>query len=122
MKLLMPQEIEVWYLLPALRRELVKSLIDDYNLSQKESAHILGVTESAISQYIKNKRASEIVFNNSERKIIKEFAKKILDDRKNFQKYFFQLSQKLRGTKTLCELHKKHDKSLSKNCRICMEN
>jgi len=26
----MPQEIEVWYTIPALRRELTKSMIEDY--------------------------------------------------------------------------------------------
>ena len=32
----MPQEIEVWYTIPALRRELAKSMIEDFKLSQKQ--------------------------------------------------------------------------------------
>ncbi len=117
----MPQELEVWYLLPALRRELTKSLIKDFNLKQKKVAEILHLTEPAVSQYLKSKRANEIKFSKQELEIIKKTAQKILKDEKNLQKHLYVLSRKLRGTKTLCELHKKHDKNLPKKCKLCME-
>jgi predicted transcriptional regulator len=53
----MPQEIVVWYLLPALRKELVIEL-KNFKLSQKDIAQKLNITEAAISQYMHNKRAS----------------------------------------------------------------
>ena len=44
----MPQEIEVRYILPAIRRELASILIKDYKKSQKEVANVAGVTEVTI--------------------------------------------------------------------------
>ena len=57
-----PQELEVWYILPAIRRELTISLKEE-GLKQRQVAEILGVTEAAVSQYIKSKRAKAIKFN-----------------------------------------------------------
>ena len=54
------QEIEVWYIIPALRREISKCLIKDHGLSYEKTGNILGISKAAISQYLKNKRASKI--------------------------------------------------------------
>ena len=32
----MPQEVEVWYIIPALRRELAKSMVEDYKMMQNK--------------------------------------------------------------------------------------
>jgi uncharacterized protein len=117
----MPQEIEVWYLLPALRSELAKILVSEHNLSQKETAIILGITESAISQYLKSKRGKEITFNKIELQKIRETAKLIISDRPHLTKYLYDLSVYFRGSDTICKLHKRHDESLSEECKICMD-
>ena len=118
---LMPQEVEVWYLIPALRKELTKIFIADFSLSQKEVADILGVTESAVSQYLKAKRASELKFTSIEKEEIKKMAKKIMADKKNCNEYLYELTTKLRASPNLCKLHKKQDKSLPAACKICCE-
>ncbi|MBS3080194.1 hypothetical protein J4221_01875 [Candidatus Pacearchaeota archaeon] len=118
---LMPQEIEVWYLIPALRREIAKIFISDFRFSQKQVAEILGITESAISQYLKDKRAHELKFNEKEMAEIRKTAKRIINDKENCNKYVYKLTMLLRGTDAVCALHKKQDKSLSENCHICME-
>jgi len=56
----LPQEIEVWYIIPALRREIAKCLIRDYETSYEKAGDLLGVTKAAISQYLKGKRAAKI--------------------------------------------------------------
>ena len=117
---LMPQEVEVWYLIPALRREVAKILISKYNLSQKKVAETIGVTESAISQYLNSKRGEELKFDKHELSKISHYVDKIVNDRGNMNKYMFNLSQELRGCDSLCELHRKHDSCVSKNCDLCM--
>ena len=117
----MPQEVEVWYLLPSLRKELAKCFIKDHKLSQKDAAEILGVTESAISQYFKSKRANELKFSISELEEIKKCADKIINDRKNLRLYFYELSKKMKGSNCMCKLHKKHDKNLPHDCSLCRE-
>ena len=117
----MPQEIEVWYLLPALRKELARVFVDDHNLTQKEAAKMLGITESAISQYRKSKRGGELKFTAKDNSIIKIYAEKMLKDKEHVTKYLYNLCVEFRGSKTLCELHKKHDAELPEQCKICIE-
>src|SRR3989338_7359320 len=64
MKETMPQDIEVRYILPAIRRELTNAFIEKHKLNQKEAAKLLGMTEAAISQYRHSKRAKEVVFSD----------------------------------------------------------
>tara|TARA_B100001971_G_C18193180_1_gene539878 strand:+ start:474 stop:833 length:360 start_codon:yes stop_codon:yes gene_type:complete len=115
----MPQEIEVWYLIPALRRELTKIFIEDYDMSQKQVSGILSVTESAVSQYLKSKRAQELKFSEKEVEEIKKTAKLIHEDREHTLEHLYGLCVRLRGCSSLCELHKKHDSNLPKNCDLC---
>ena len=78
--MLLPQEIEVWYIIPAIRRELTQELLN-LGLNQKQIAERLDVTPSAVSQYIKNKRASKIKFDDKIKKEIKQAAKKIAENK-----------------------------------------
>ena len=115
----MPQEIEVWYLIPAIRKELAKIFISKYEMSQKEIADILGLTESAVSQYLKDKRGNQLKFNLNERKIINKTAKKISEDKNNSIKHLYDLCNTLKNTKTICDLHRKHNPKISKDCDFC---
>src|SRR3989344_2625363 len=116
----MPQEIEVWYLIPALRRELAGIFINDYGMSQKKSSELLGITESAISQYLKSKRGNELKFSKTELSRIKKSAKSIAEGG-NAMKELYDLCIVLRKSKTICSLHKSHDKSIDKNCDVCFK-
>ena len=58
-KLHTPQEVEVHYILPALRSALTKEL-KAQGKSQKEIAQLLNVTEPAVSQYGSAKRAKHV--------------------------------------------------------------
>jgi predicted transcriptional regulator len=73
----LPQEIEVWYIIPAIRRELAKAMLR-MGLKQKEIAGKLGVTDAAISQYMKSKRASEVKFDSRIRKEIEKSAGRLI--------------------------------------------
>lgn len=54
----MPQKVELYYVIPAIRKEFAKIMIGK-GLSQKQVAGKLGITEAAVSQYMKSKRATE---------------------------------------------------------------
>lgn len=51
-----PCEIVVWCVLPMIRREIARELVQTYSMSQAEVARRFGVTDAAISQYLKKKR------------------------------------------------------------------
>jgi hypothetical protein len=61
-----PCELVVVRILPTIRAALVKSLIKDYGLKQTEVAKLLGITQSAVSQYVTSARAGD-------RKLLKAF-------------------------------------------------
>lgn len=64
-----PCECMIWNGLPAIRKEIAESMINNFGLSQKETAEKLGITPAAVCQYISRKRGRiDIVDEN----IVKE--------------------------------------------------
>ncbi len=68
-----PCEIVVWYVIPAIRSELAKELLN-LGMKQKEVSEIMDITQPAVSQYITDKRGSGIVLDSDVKTMIKEFA------------------------------------------------
>jgi|SRR3989338_2683392 len=102
--ILHPQEIEVYYILPALRRHLA-SYMKQNGLKQKDIAVLLGVHTAAISQYSSNKRGNNIQFKDDVLQEISKSAAKI-KDRLSYFAETQQLLRYIRFTNTLCEIHK----------------
>ena len=115
----MPQEIEVWYVVPAIRRELAKGLIKK-GLKQKEVAGILGVTEAAVSQYMKSKRADSVRFSEDVLEEIGRSVERIAAHKGNVVEEIVRIAKLCRERGILCKVHRNHSR-VSKNCRICME-
>lgn len=116
----MPQEVELWYLIPALRGKIAKILVKDYDLSQVEIAKILKITESAVSQYLKEKRGNELKFTEKEIESIREIVGHIYSKKLDANQEIYKLCVKFRGCDSLCNFHKTKDKSLPKDCDICV--
>src|SRR3989344_6957978 len=119
----MPQEIEVRYILPAIRRELARIFIQDHKLSQKDAAKLLGLTEAAVSQYQHSKRAKEVVFNSEIVSEIKKSAEKILTEKANKQRLIaemYRISTLANVKQILCDLHRSQSKELG-SCNICFD-
>ena len=116
----MPQEIEVWYIIPAIRRELTKSMIG-LGLAQKQVAKRMGITEAAVSQYLSSKRAKEVVFSNAVLDEIRKSAKKIIEDKSTIVPEMMKLTKLTGVMHVMCDLHKKQDVNLPKGCDICFE-
>ena len=117
----MPQEIEVWYIIPAIRRELAKSMIDDYKLTQKQVSEHMGITEAAVSQYLSSKRAKEVVFTNAVLEEIKISAKNIIEDKISFVTEMLRLCKLTAVKQVMCDIHKKQDVDLPEGCEICFD-
>lgn len=72
-----PCEIIVWDIVPIIRKEFAKNLIENNGLNQKEVAEKLVITESAVSRYISGKRGVLEITDNEILKEIKKSANKI---------------------------------------------
>ena len=118
----MPQEIEVWYIIPALRRELAKSMVADLKLTQKGIAKAMGITEAAVSQYIHSKRAKEVVFGKDILKEVKKSAKVIAENNEMLIQEMVRLTRLTEVKHVMCDLHKKHDISIPKGCETCFDD
>jgi uncharacterized protein len=101
---LYPQEVEAFYILPALRRYLVIYL-KEKGLKQKDIALLLGVHQAAISQYVKEKRGHAITFDEDILKEIKDSAGRI-HDRGTLLLEMQHLVNIVRQTRVLCQVHK----------------
>lgn len=102
----LPQEIEVQYIIPALRRELVKEL-KKLDCSQKEISTVLELTEAGISQYLSGKRGSEVKFDKYIEKEIRDSAKKIKEGSPSFTE-LQKLCNLCKTNMILCAVHKKY--------------
>ncbi len=61
-----PFEVIVLYLLPVIRCDLAMELVTSYKMKQADVGRLFGVTDAAISQYLKNKRGASVLVESSE--------------------------------------------------------
>ena len=64
-------EVIVTTVLPAIRSLITKELLNTYNLTQKEAAHLLGLTQPAISQYNRESRGFKVKLLEKQPEIMK---------------------------------------------------
>jgi len=114
--LMFHQEVEVWYVLPALKRAIALKM-REMGLKQNEIAKKLSLAKSAVSQYLKNKRASKVKFNSEFEREIKKSAENIVK-KDNFMQEVENLCKKFKQRGCLCEVHKKYCK-LPLRCSAC---
>ncbi len=112
---LMPQEIEVWYILPAIRAEMARELAGK-GVKQARIADILGLTRAAVCQYLKQKRANELKFDDKIKKEIKKSCSRIVTDNGCAIREIQAICQFIKNSGFLCSIHKKYNEVCAK-CR-----
>lgn len=119
----LPQEIEVWYVIPAIRRELSRLLTKEHGLSYDKAANILGISKAAISQYSKNKRASQTILNKKVLKELEKSAKRVTKDKEKTVREILRILKFMRDKKVSFEYCKggKHDHKDCKEITIAYE-
>lgn len=116
--LMQPQEIEAFYIIPAIRAHLAKEM-KNLGKNQKEIAKLLGLRESTVSQYINNKRAT-LEFNKNVLDKISKLAKKIKSQNDVIKAVQIALSY-IKKSYDTCKLHKKVANSVPPDCKICFK-
>ena len=114
-----PQEIAVWYVLPAIRRELAKAMIEK-GVVQKRVARIIGVTEASVSHYIKDRRGKQVKLSKGIKKEIKRSADIILKDQYMLVDEMQRICRMMKKSREMCRIHKLFEKC-HKKCNICFE-
>jgi hypothetical protein len=117
-RLLQPQEIEVFYVLPAVRRELALAM-KAAGKSQKEIAHLLGVTEPAVSQYMSSKRAAQLTFSDKLKDAFRQSAARISGEL-SLMREMQNLLLVVRRERVVCQVHESLGHA-PKGCNVCFE-
>jgi uncharacterized protein len=116
-----PQEIEVWYIIPAVRRELARLLVEK-GLTQRQVAKKLDVTEAAVSQYLSNKRGTSIQYPAAVTTQLRAASERIAhaEHPENVRKEILELCALLKDEKIICDIHKKNA-TVKDGCALCFE-
>ena len=121
-----PCEVVVKEVLPAIRAILVKELIERHHLSQVEVARKLGITQPAVSQYLRMLRGAGR--GGTLLKHIKKHVRVLADDiargklkRKQIIERLCMICRSMGQRKLICLLHIRTAPYLKREgCRICL--
>jgi predicted transcriptional regulator len=130
--MLLPSEIESKSLIPAIRAILSKKLIQDYNLKEETVAKLLGITQAAVSNYIRGTRGdlslvTKLESNFEVMKMISDITKDLSLNKvyaPSTMTKFIQLCNYMRYTFIICDVHhsieSNIDKSICEQCEVIL--
>lgn len=107
-------ELEANYLLPAIRREIVKLMVKK-GVLKNEIANKLHLTKAAISQYISGKR-SKFVLESS---VVKECCDNIIAGNDSIIE-INKLIKKLKESRKICSIYKQNSITPD-DCKFCSQ-
>jgi len=101
-----PCETASKYLLPSMRALIAKKLIENYKFTQQNAALRLGMTQSAMSKYLGEKRGAVISVNEEIDVLADGVAKKLYEGKMNPEEFVEQLCNicmKYRKDENICK-------------------
>jgi len=116
-----PCEIVVWYVLPTIRKDIARELVENHKMSQTEVAKRFGVTGAAISQYLKRKRGENMVLqegpDNAEyMEAIQESAARIATGTTDFADEVCGMCKLVKKIGILAQIYREHTGLEAPNC------
>jgi predicted transcriptional regulator len=125
--LLLPAEIESKTLIPALRAILAKKLAEEHNIREDEISKMLGVTQAAISNYIRGTRGDpkliqKLVADEQVSLLLKELSDRLASDMAytpSSLAKFISLCNYIKSSLLICEIHHNLESNIDE--AICKE-
>ena len=126
--MLLPSEIEAKSLIPAVRAILAKKLIKDYSLKEEDVAKDLGITQAAVSNYVRGTRGDTELISKLES--VREITRMIDDIAKDLSTNkaytpstlakFVGLCNYMRYTLIICDVHHSIESNIDEQiCEQC---
>ena len=126
--LLLPAEIESKTLIPALRAILAKKLAADHKIREDEISKMLGVTQAAVSNYIRGTRGDpqliqKLLAEEQVSKMVDELIDSLSSDMaytpSNLSK-FIGLCNYIKSSLLICDIHHNLESNIDeKVCKEC---
>ncbi|HIQ29036.1 MAG TPA: helix-turn-helix domain-containing protein [Candidatus Caldiarchaeum subterraneum] len=124
--MLLPSEIESKLTIPMIRAIVAKRLISEHDYTQEEVAKALGVTQAAVSNYIRGVRG--VMINLEANPEIDTRIDEIVDlilknaPQAEVAKKFNSLLEDIRRKRILCDVHKRIEPDVDvDSCHVCGE-
>ncbi len=126
--MLLPAEIESKSLIPALRAILSKKLAVDHKIREDEISKMLGVTQAAVSNYIRGTRGDPILIKkllseDQVAKMIDELSDNLASDMAytpSSLSKFIGLCNYIKSSLLICEIHHNLESDIDeKVCKEC---
>jgi len=126
--MLLPSEIESKLLIPAVRAILSKDLAIEKGLKEEEVARMLGITQAAVSNYLRGTRGdNELISKLMSLSEIMSMIKEIGDDLSTNRAYtaktlskFIALCNYMRYSLIICDAHHSLERNIDeKVCEQC---
>lgn len=126
--MLLPSEIESKLLIPAIRAILSKELVIEKGLKEEEVARMLGITQAAVSNYLRGTRGdNELISKLMSLSEIMNMIKEISNDLSTNRAYtaktlskFIGLCNYMRYSLIICDAHHSLERNIDeKVCEQC---
>ncbi len=126
--MLLPAEIESKTLIPALRAILAKKLAHDHKIREDEISKMLGVTQAAVSNYIRGTRGDpelikKLLSENQVAKMIDELTDSLSSDMAytpSSLSKFIGLCNFIKSSLLICDIHHNLESDIDeKVCKEC---
>ena len=126
--MLLPSEIESKLLIPAVRAILSKELVIEKGLKEEEVARMLGITQAAVSNYLRGTRGdNELISKLMSLSEIMNMIKEISNDLSTNRAYtaktlskFIGLCNYMRYSLIICDAHHSLERNIDeKVCEQC---
>ena len=126
--MLLPSEIESKLLIPAVRAILSKELVLEKGLKEEEVARMLGITQAAVSNYLRGTRGdNELIAKLMSLSEIMSMIKEISNDLSTNKAYtaktlskFIALCNYMRYSLIICDAHHSLERNIDeKVCEQC---
>ncbi|MGN6631938.1 MAG: transcriptional regulator [Nitrososphaeraceae archaeon] len=130
--MLLPAEIEAKSLIPAIRAILAVKLIREYKMKEELVARALGITQAAVSNYIRGTRGdTDLITKLTSFQEVMRMIDEIARDLAGNNAYtpftmskFLQLCNYMRFTMIICDVHhdieSNIDEQMCEQCKVSM--
>jgi hypothetical protein len=122
--LLLPAEIESKVTIPLVRALVAKKLVAERMYTQEQVAKVLGVTQAAVSNYLRGVRGLSVELK--ENQLINNWVNQIVETilanrpREEIAKKINEAIGDIRRQRMLCEIHKKLEPEIDvDSCKVC---
>ncbi len=125
LNLILPCEVGVKTVLPAVKAIMARSIVEKHGLNEKQTAELLGLSQSAVSRYVGRERGNLFIIENSTEvlALIEQMVTSLIKEPNNkaeILNLFCQTCTTIREKGLMCPYcQKEMPPQWAKNCLFC---